>query len=89
MNAFTASSCSIIAVEKIVGLAPLVPQEVRDRLVADVRCRIDARYPIAEPPIDRGARHRRLLLDQNTAYPSSPNTAANAIRGAHHGCLIG
>ena len=39
-------------------------QEVGDRLVADVRGSIDAGFPVAKAPVDRRARHRRLLLDQ-------------------------
>ena len=64
MNAFTASSCPIIAAEKIVGRAPWRQQEVGDRLVADMRGGVDAGFPVAEAPVDRRARHRRLLLDE-------------------------
>jgi hypothetical protein len=39
-------------------------QELGDRLVAGMGRGIDARFPIAEAPVDRGAREGRLTLDQ-------------------------
>ena len=53
-------------------------QELGDRLVADVRGGIDAGLPVAEAPVDRGARQRRLPLDQ-LAHPREV-----AVRGADH-----
>jgi hypothetical protein len=42
----------------------VIQKEVGDRLIADMRSRVDARFPVAKAPIHRGTGHRRLLLDQ-------------------------
>ena len=62
--ALTMSSCPSIAAEKIVGGAPCSMQELGDRPVSDVRRRPERGFPVAESPIPRRLRERRMRGDE-------------------------
>jgi hypothetical protein len=64
MNAFRASICPHHRRREDRRARAVGQQEIGDRLVADMRRSVDARFPNRRNPVDRCSRHRRLSLDE-------------------------